>query len=257
MYKYLDIEKRDNMAWVRMNRPPNNSLNIAFMEELIAVHREFEADNSIRGILLGSALPRFFCNGLDPQALLEEDLEGRLEIFRKLGELMHVIYSFPDLQMAVIAGHAMAGGAVLAILADFRYMAKEQGRIGFTEVAVGLTIPMGLLKLIRSVVGQANLPRVALLGTTFRAAEAHQLGLVDAFYPKDRLEKEAESLLRRSAALPQSSLRDVKKSIRREQLAAMEEESFASDKNMRHFLLGDGEEGLRAVLEGRRPNFQK
>lgn len=257
-YRLLKIEKRDNIAWLRLDRPPSNSLTIELMEELIAAHRELESDRSVEGILLASALPKFFCNGIDPGPALEQDIEGRLAIFQKLSELIYAIYSYPNLEVAVIGGHAMAGGAVLACLADFRFMSEDCGRIGFTEVAVGLTLPKGILELIRSVVGEGNLTKVAMLGETFRGPQAHQLGLADALYPSASLERQAENRLLRWCALPKAALRDIKQNIRAEIAAKMKANIFSSaDSSMRSFLQGSGAEGLRALLEGRKPQFQK
>ena len=148
----------------------------------------------------------------------------------------------------------MAGGAVLGILTDFRFLSTGKNRYSFSEVRVGLTVPPGLLKLIESVVGPQNIIRTAMLASAFKPEEAKAVGLADELFPRDKLLANVEKFMKRLFELPLANMRSVKANLRRDRLAMLE--NFNEDlQNMKGVLSGNIEEGLRAVLERRRPRF--
>jgi enoyl-CoA hydratase/carnithine racemase len=254
-FEFLTIEVREHLAWLRLRNPPRNDLTPALIQELISAHARLAADPEVWMVLLGAHGEKFYCNGMSPDYLLAQDVAGRANAFAQLFDLMRVMYAFPKIEAAVIGGHAMAGGAVLGILSDFRFMGDGKYRLGFSEVPVGLTIPAFLIDLIEGVVGPRYVKKVALLGTAFRAEEAHAIGLVDEVFAHAELEAQAENYFRRlMQSLPQASLRSVKRNMRAGRLAKLEA-AAGSEQHLRDFLSGNFEEGLRAVLERRKPVY--
>ena len=127
-YNFLEIERRDRLAWLWLNRAPLNTLTIEFMDEIDRAYAELASDRETDIVLLGSKVPGFFCNGLDPDYLLERDVPARALVFERLFEMMRAMYAFEKPSAAVIDGHAMAGGAVLGVLNDFRFMSDSRFR---------------------------------------------------------------------------------------------------------------------------------
>ena len=255
-FEHLTLERKDRLVWLRVNRPPLNDLNPAVIDELTRAHRLLAQDESVGMVVLGGSGEKFFCNGLSPEYVLAQDADGRAQLFEKLFTLMREMYAFPKIEAACIGGHAMAGGAVLGILCDFRFMADSNARFGFSEVAAGLTMPAFLLDIIAGVTGPQHLVKIALLATAFRAQEALAIGLVDAVHAPENLEREVETYLNNLMdTLPVKSMQHVKQSIRAKTLSGLEAASSRSLEGLRDFITGDFDEGLRAVLERRRPVF--
>lgn len=254
-FDHLSLEIKDHIAWLRLNRPPLNDLNPEVLDELIAAHNALAEDDDVWMVVLGASGDKFFCNGVSPDFVLERDVDGRALVFERLFDLMRVMYAFPKIELCAIRGHAMAGGAVLAILCDFRFMAAGKNRLGFSEVPVGLTVPEFLIRLIEGVTGPQHLVKVAMLGTAFRPEEALAIGLVDRVVDAEDLDRVVEDYLRGLCELPLKSMQDVKASIRAPRLELVRAASGASPGHLRHFLTGNFDEGLRAVQERRRPNF--
>lgn len=253
-FEYIDIQKEGSSAILFLNRSPVNDFNLQFMNEIIQAHELLAQDEEIWGVVLASANEKFFSNGLEPQYLLEADLQGRLAAFAKLFEVVKTVYAFPKPQVAAIHGFAMAGGAVLGMLPEFRIFAAGKTRFSFSEVAVGLTIPPNLLPLMSEAISGAEFYHATLLSKVFSPEEALRCGLAAEVVDKDRLLEASLNWLKRIYRLPLASYRSVKKNIRKDTLANFVDNS-QNFPEFEKFLSGNFEEGLRAVLEKRRPKY--
>lgn len=255
-YKFLQVEKNEHVAVVHMNRPPVNDLNIEFMDELSAVHKELDADSNTWVVVLASKSEKFFCNGLEPGFVLERTVDERGEVFMRLMDMCRNVYEFSKPEIAVIRGHAMAGGAVLGMLADLRFMGDGKYRYSFSEVRVGLTIPGIILSLVESVIGRRSLTEVCMLGEAYHPSEALAVGLVDRVVPHDTALDQAVQYARALTEYPQASLRSAKRAVRADLRARFASLTRADLEEFRSLLSGNFEEGLLAVKERRRPKFK-
>lgn len=255
-YQYIEIEKKDNAAWIWISRPPSNDLNIGLMEELIRAHRELEKEKAIWAVFIASRNDTYFCNGLDPAYMLSLSVNERVKVFSVLIKMVKAIYSFSKPEMSIVNGYAMAGGAVLGMLTDFRFMSAEKCRYCFSEVHVGLTIPAPLMDVVESIVGPENLVKAVMLGKAFKSDEALRIGLADAVFPKAELNTEAEKFMRKLLQSPLQSLVSIKRNIRSRKMAKLKDIEKKIMKEIRPFLSGNFEEGLLAVKEKRKPNYK-
>ncbi|TGK20199.1 enoyl-CoA hydratase/isomerase family protein [Leptospira fluminis] len=255
--KNIKIEEKESLAWIWLDRAPSNEMTEELMDELIEAHRILGEKKSVRAVLIGSKHEKFFSNGLDPRYMLERSANDRIKVFAKLFDMMRVIYTFPKPEVTVINGHAMAGGAVLGILTDFRFMSDGKARYCFSEVLVGLTIPPTLLNIIESVVGKGKLKDVAMLGTAYKPEEAKTIGLVDQIFPAAELHKKSEDYMLNMLNLPQASLESLKKSIRKNLILEFDAPTDHLIQEFKPFVSGNFDEGLKAVLERRKPKFDQ
>lgn len=112
------------------------------------------------------------------------------------------LYFHPKAVVIAINGHAIAGGCVLACVADRRLMVAEGGPIGLTELLVGVPLPTVALEIARAVVTPHRFPSLVLGGATLNPPQALECGLVDELVatrqPLQRATASAQSL----AALP-------------------------------------------------------
>ncbi len=247
------------VSTVMYTNPPFNLLDIEIMDALVAAHHEADAHSVTRAIVTRSGIDGMFCNGLNPMTVLEADLEGRKEMFAAVGRLVHGLYALKKPHIAVLNGPAMAGGAVFAITADFRYMDQGRGALCFAEAKVGVPVPEGLASVIAGVCSPAMLREVVMLGKKLDPAQALAAGLVDGIAPSDGLEELVTTQVARLSRLSCDVVKACKASLRAPVLAKTtgmltesEGEAFAQ------FLTADYlGEGLTAFLEGRPPVFNK
>ena len=251
----LSTRVENHIGYIALERAPMNLMDIPFMVVFNRAHAEFAANKDVWGVIVHSSVDGYFSNGLDPDMMLKRDMSGRLVVFETLLKMVLDVYAFPKPHISAIEGHAMAGGAVLAILSDWRFMSREKSRISFSEVAVGLTIPKAIINLIESATGPGPLREIAMLGSPIKSERACELGLVDAIFDNGTVLKEAEKYLKRIFELPLASVANVKQTLRAQNIANLRGreglETLGSFLTAESFV-----EGLSAVRDKRRPKYK-
>lgn len=160
---------------VRLSRAHGNAINGVVVERLIAACRTAEADPAVRGVLL-AASGKLFCPGLDLVELGDLDRPAMARFLDRFNACVLALYSLAKPMVAALSGHAVAGGCVLALTADWRVLRKG-ARIGLNEVRVGVPLPFGVAQIVRECVAPARREEVALFGRNFSDDEALAAGL--------------------------------------------------------------------------------
>ncbi len=144
--------------------------------------------------------------------------EGGAPYVRKFLPALHKLYDavfhHPKPVVAAINGHAIAGGAVLAACADRRIMAREGGRIGVTEILVGVPFPALAFEIVRFAVPPRHLPEFTLSGATYAPDAALQRGWIDEIAEPADLLEDAIAVAQELALLSPSAFAQTKKQIR-------------------------------------------
>lgn len=254
----ITIAHEGMVSTVTFDNPPFNLLDVQIMDDLVAAHCEADEHPQTRVILTRSGIEGMFCNGLNPLLVLESDLDGRLAFFDAVGRMVHGLYSLKKPHIAVLNGPAMAGGAVLAITADFRFMDQDRGAFCFAESKVGVPVPEGLVAVIGAVCAPAMLREVVLLGKNLKPELALAAGLVDGLADASALNEMVDTQVARLARLSPAVLAATKAALRAPVLAKTAYLAETSGHGFARFL-GDDYlgEGLRAYLDGRQPLFHK
>ncbi|MFO1525014.1 MAG: enoyl-CoA hydratase/isomerase family protein [Turneriella sp.] len=251
----INTRVENHIGYVTLNRAPMNLMDIPFMQQFTAVHTELAKNPEVWGVIVHSGVDGYFSNGLDPAMMLSRDVKGRIEVFEVLLKMVLDVYAFPKPHISAIEGHAMAGGAVIAILSDWRFMSVERSRISFSEVAVGLTIPKAIINLIESATGKGPLREIAMLGSALKSTDAQRLGLVDEVFDNGTTLREAEKYLKRVFDLPLASVASVKQILRVDNIAALKNRDGLE--TLGHFVGAESfVEGLSAVRDKRRPKYK-
>ncbi|MCO4747021.1 MAG: enoyl-CoA hydratase/isomerase family protein [Proteobacteria bacterium] len=163
------------MIEVVLEGPAKNALGSELMDATIAAVRA--ADGSpllIRGS--GDA----FSAGLNLKEIVEADLDGMKVFLDKLGELLDLIWRYPGPTVAAMNGHAIAGGALVALVCDHRVVTSNpKARIGLNEVAIGVRFPQFILRLVQARIGGQHLSEVVLGAHLFGPEDAVRVGLAD------------------------------------------------------------------------------
>lgn len=250
----IQTRVENHIGYVTLTRAPMNLMDIPFMEKFTTVHADFAKNKDVWGVIVHSAVDGYFSNGLDPAMMLSRDVKGRLEVFEVLLKMVVDVYAFPKPHISAIEGHAMAGGAVLAILSDWRYMSRDKSRISFSEVAVGLTIPKAIINLIEAATGPGPLREIAMLGSAIKSTDAQRMGFVDEVFDNGTTVREAEKYLKRLFELPLASVASVKQILRASNIAALKNRDGLD--TLAAFVGADSfVEGLSAVRDKRRPKY--
>ena len=185
---------------LRIERPPVNAINTEFLQVLHAAASEAEADDRVRAVIVtGSG--RFFSAGLD---IKEMQSKGAGEL-AKLGGGKDGIYRLWRLAkptVAMVDGHALAGGAILMLACDFRVASLGAFKIGVTETALGLPLPNGAFQIARFAIPPQSARAVLLAADSFDPERARDLGVVDEVVPQEALEARCFALAAKLGAHP-------------------------------------------------------
>jgi enoyl-CoA hydratase len=172
------FERNDSLGILRLDKVRGNAIDDTLLADLLAACREAEKDDSLRGLLLASANPKLFCPGLDLVSLIEYDRPSLGAFIARFTEVVRALYEMKKPVVAAVNGHAVAGGCVLALTADFRVLRRGGVQVGLNEVKVGVPLPWPVTLLLRQEVAPQALSKVALLGRNFADEEALAVGLV-------------------------------------------------------------------------------
>ncbi len=173
----LTFRVHDGVATVTLEREHGNAINEPLLDALLASFREAGADPAVRGVLLGGR-GKMFCPGLDLQELLPLDRPAMGRFMERFNACVLALYTFPKPVVAALSGHALAGGFILALTADWR-VAREGVMVGLNEIKVGVPLPFGVALMLRAGITAQRLHEVALLGRNYAGEAARSAGLVD------------------------------------------------------------------------------
>ena len=206
------IERRNGLARLVMDEGKANAIGPAFLEELDEKLGELLGDPP--GALVITGAGAHFSAGLDLVTLHEI---RRVALDRFLADFERVfteLFLFPAPVVAAVNGNAIAGGYVLAALADHRVAARGDYRIGLNEVRLGVNLPSIALEAPRAALRPDVFARVVLGGELYEPEDALRLGLVDELVEATELERRAEERARALMESPRLGFARIKREVR-------------------------------------------
>ena len=208
----IDVKSQDGIAVLTLAHGKANALDIEFCEALAARFNKMRGADVKAVVLTGQG--KIFSAGVD----LIRVSEGGAPYVRKFLPALHKLYDavfhHPKPVVAAINGHAIAGGCVLAACADRRIMAREGGRIGVTEILVGVPFPALAFEIVRFAVPPRHLPEFTLSGATYATDAALQRGWIDEVAEPADLLVDAIAVAQELALLSPAAFAQTKKQIR-------------------------------------------
>ena len=251
----VTAEVKDRVGWITLDRPPANSYDAGFLEELDqAVGQVAEAEVAVA--VVRSASDKFFSAGADVKAFLERSADENMVMCRRAHQVLDRFAAEAPLFVAAIAGHALGGGYEIALACDIRVAAEGRYRIGLPEVTLGLLPGTGGTQRLPRLIGRGRALELMTTGRTVTPDEAERLGMVDRLVPADEFEQAVAGLaagLAAGAPLAVAAItRVVNDGLDRSLPDALDRELeeiaplFASE---------DAREGMTAFTEKRPPKF--
>jgi naphthoate synthase len=256
--EYGDIryETADGIAKLTISRPEvRNAFRPRTLFELRDAFERARDDPSVGVVILTGDGPEAFCSGGDQRirgddGYVDDDGIGRLNVL----DLQVQIRRLPKPVVAMVAGYAIGGGHVLHVVCDLT-IAADNARFGQTGPAVGSFDGGYGSGLLARMVGQKKAREIWFLCDQYDADEALQMGLVNKVVPLARLEVETVAWCRKMLAKSPLALRMLKASLNAADDGLAGIQQLAGDATLLYYMSEEAQEGKRAYLEKRPPDF--
>ncbi len=256
---HILVERQSSIATVTLNRPgQRNAINYAMWGELSDRLAELDADRSVRVVVITGAGAVAFSAGADIADFDQyraDSARGRV-YNAAVDRLLTTIANMATPTISMIQGFAAGGGCELAVATDLR-IAAAGSRLGIPAARLGISIGHREMRGLVGLVGKGNALYILLSGRLLEAEEALRIGLVNQVTPAGELHACTYRLAAEIAALAPLSHAANKRILNQVQakpdLANLTPEE--ADLPLTQFDTLDYQEGYRAFLEKRPPNF--
>lgn len=181
------IEDHNNVAVIRLTKGVTNTICPAMVSDLGQTLDQVEGE--FQALVLAGG-KKFFSMGLDLPTMLRLDREEMGAFWQLFDETLLRLFTLSMPTASAIYGHATAGGTIMALTTDFRFIAEGRRLMGLNEIQLGLPVPYLADLMLRHVVGDRTATRMTYTGQFLEPDEAKKVGLVDDVFAEDDLENQ-------------------------------------------------------------------
>ncbi|MBE0480252.1 MAG: enoyl-CoA hydratase [Dehalococcoidia bacterium] len=261
-YETIIVEKKDGVARITFNRPEVlNAFSPRMSEELKAAVGDIKSDKETRVVVITGSGDRAFMSGAD----IDKTILAWVDMTKKGKRVMddHKVYFYPTMLeelpqpvIAAINGFAFGMGSEIALGCDIR-IASENAQFAQPEIRLGIMCGGGGSVRLTRLVGKGKALEMCLTGDPIDAKEAYRIGLVNQVVPAGELENAVNAMVKRLVFKGGVALASTKASI----VATLEmgvKDAIENEARLFSdiFKTEDAEEGAKAFLEKRRPQFK-
>lgn len=254
----LRVTLRGPALYVTMSRPAlHNAFNETLIADLTSTFRAVRPHEGYRAVVLAGEGKSFSAgadmNWMRRMASYSEE-DNRADALR-LFDMFHAVRAAPVPTVARVHGAALGGGSGLVAACDMAF-AVRGAALGFTEVRLGL-VPAVISRFVMDKVGHAGASRLFLTGERFSGGDAERAGLVNrAVDTADELDDEVDAVVAELARTSPAAAAQCKELIAGVSgLTVAASRDFVAGEIARARVSAEGQEGLAAFLEKRKPSF--
>ncbi len=251
-FQFVRYRLEGEVARLTLDRPEHNLLNERMLMEL-AAGIELLGDHPDVKLIVLAATGKTFCGGIELGEYTARRVFQVLDAFRSAFDAM---LETGKPVLAVVNGPAFGGGSELAMLCDL-VVATPRARFAQPEIKLGAFPPLAAA-ILPYIIGPKQALELVLTGETISAERAREMGLVNRLVPEDQLEKTVNDLVALVTAQSGPVLSMAKKAVLNSMGMSLRD---GVRNSMQVFLnelskLEDSQEGLRALVEKRAPNWK-
>jgi cyclohexa-1,5-dienecarbonyl-CoA hydratase len=251
-FVHVRMKAEAPVARLTLQRPEHNLLNEQMLRELSTGLELLSSREDVKVIVLEAA-GKTFCGGID---IGEYTAERAFQLIEAFHRVCLAIVEAPRPVVMVVNGPAIGGGAELAAFGDL-IVATPRARFALPEITIGVFPPLAST-MLPNLIGPKLALELVLTGEAITAERAQDLGLVNRVVPEAQLEAAVAQLTSRMTAQSGAVLAMAKKAVLGGMgLSLREAMRFSMDVFLHElYRLEDSQEGLRALIEKRKPEWK-
>jgi enoyl-CoA hydratase len=245
----ISIEPLGAITVVRLNRPPANAIDLPLAEAFETAFAAAVADEPEALVLTGSG--SFFSGGLDLKTVPHYSAQKQRDLLRAINRMVGALYGCPVPLVGGINGHAVAGGFILALNADYRIGAGGDFQLGLTEARVGIPFPAATMVVLQAELAPEHVRFITLHARSFGPEEARARGVLDEIQPPEAVLERAIEVARDMAGIPADAYRRIKHQVRGAAIDRIAEiNATDADPMLEGWVSAEAPAAAAAVLEG-------
>jgi enoyl-CoA hydratase/carnithine racemase len=249
-FNNIILEKKDGITKLTINRPPVNVVNSEAIMEINTALEQLKTDDATKVLLIRGAGNKAFCAGVEVKDHVGNNLPKMMTEF---GKIFGLLRGLGKPTIAVVNGVALGGGCEIVIGCDLA-IACEKAKFGQPEIVLGGLAPAAAAILPR-MMSEKRAFELLMLGESISAVEAERIGFINKIVPEEDLDKAAEDLARKFLDKSSLSVKLVRGIFY--QLTDVSDFDVAmlraTELGIQSWQTEDGQEGLTAFLEKRKP----
>jgi enoyl-CoA hydratase len=254
----VHYDVKDGVAVMSLNDPPANTYTYEMMRALDDAILRARFDEKVHVLVLRGIGEKFFCAGANIRMLQQVTPYFKYFFCLHANETLSRLEQTPKLTIAALNGHTVGGGLEIAMACDLRIAARDAGKIGLPEVALGVLPGTGGTQRLGRLVGKSKAIEMMVEGKNISFEEAEALGLINYIYEREGFFERVLEYARQFCP-PNKASRAVGR-IKRSVQSGLEmsfEASLALERELQQqlFQSEDAKEGLAAYVEKRTARF--
>jgi len=258
-YELIDVLKDNDIATVMLNRPEvHNAMNERLIKEITTCFKELANDEKTKVMVL-TGKGESFCAGADlnwMKSMAMYSKEENIRDSRLLLDMYDTIYNCPKPVIGKINGHAFGGGVGLIAVCDIN-IATIGSKFAFSEVKLGI-IPSVISTYVVRRIGLSNMKRLFITGEKFNSEYAKEIGLIDFVTEKDDFNSTVERYVDQLRSSSPKAIKEIKNLVNNYKKMDIEKyKEFTVEKISELRVSEEGQEGMNAFLEKRRPKWER
>jgi enoyl-CoA hydratase/carnithine racemase len=209
----VTFSKEGKVGTITLNRPPVNSYEMNFMQQLEAAIEAADNDSEVRVVILNSASQKFFSAGADIKAFLANSSAANMDMIRFAHGVLNKMAASKKIFIAAINGHVLGGGLEMALACDLRIAKEGRYYLGLPEVTLGILPGNGGTQRLSRLIGPNKALEMMITGERVRPQQALELGIVNKLFPADSFEEEVQAYAQKLAAGASLAIGNIKRAV--------------------------------------------
>ncbi len=185
--EFITIEHQNQVAILKLNHGVTNAISGDLVLALDSALKSQAADPDVLGLVLTSSNRKFFSIGLDLPSLFALGEKEFRSFYQSFNQMCLNMLTISKPLVAGIAGHAIAGGCILSLCCDYRFISEGRKLIGLNEIKLGVPVPYVADCILRKLIGHRLARDVMDSGGFLEPEEAQRLGMVDRILPVEEV----------------------------------------------------------------------
>ena len=206
----IQIKYCHNTVVITLAHGITNALSPELVTALTTCLKKVTNDSCITGVVLSSSNDKFFSIGLDIPQLYDFDKKEFYAFYHAFNRMCITLYTLPKPTVAAVTGHAVAGGCILALCCDYRFIAEGRRLMGLNEIKLGVPVPYPADCILQHM-GVGTARDIMCTGAFYLPEQLAEMGVVDQVLPLTDVLPKAIEKAQTLGALPQKAYALIKR----------------------------------------------